>query len=122
MKKKDFILIGVISIIILLGFGFNYYLNGNKSEKIEIYVNNKLYETYDINAKKEIKIKTENGYNIIEIHNEGVEMKDASCPDKVCVNTGFINKNSESIVCLPNKVNIKIISDNHESENDAISN
>ncbi|MGO0916151.1 NusG domain II-containing protein, partial [Clostridioides difficile] len=42
-----------------------------------------------------------------KIHDKGVEIVDASCPDKVCVHTGFINKPSQSIVCIPNRVSIK---------------
>ena len=53
---------------------------------------------------------------------KGVEIIEASCPDKVCIHQGFITKASESIVCLPNKVHIKITTeDNHESEEDVIS-
>lgn len=122
MKKKDIVLIIGVIIVIILGFGFNNYTNTKKSEKVEIYVNNKLYKTYDINSKEEVKIETEEGNNIIKIHDKGVEMIDASCPDKVCVHTGFISKNSESIVCLPNKVNVKIISNTNEKEEDVIAN
>lgn len=125
MKRKDFILIGIILFIIAIGFGANYMLNNNKADKIEIYVDNKLYKTYSIDANEEIKIETDKGYNIVKIHDHGVEITEASCPDKVCINSGFITKPSESIVCLPNKVNIKIISLNesgNENEEDVISN
>lgn len=116
MKKKDVVLIGVILFIVLIGFGFNYYINGRKSDKIEVYVDNELYKTYDIDDEDELKIEVDNGYNIIKIHDRGVEMVEASCPDQICVKGGFIHKHSESIVCLPNKVNIKITSDNHNDD------
>ncbi|MEG0050596.1 MAG: NusG domain II-containing protein [Terrisporobacter sp.] len=123
MKKKDFILIGVILIIIVGSFGFNYYINDKDGEKIEIYVNNKLYKTYDINEEDTLKIETDNGYNVVKIHDNGVEITEASCPDKVCVHSGFINTPSKSIVCLPNKVNIKIAGENHkDNEEDVIAN
>lgn len=122
MKRKDFILIGIILFIMAIGFGANYMLNNNEAVKIEIYVDNKLYKTYSINSNEEINIETENGYNIVKIHDHGVEITEASCPDKVCIHSGFITKPSESIVCLPNKINIKIIGLNEkESEEDAIS-
>lgn len=122
MKRKDFILIGVILFIMIIGFGANYMLNSKEADKIEIYVDNKLYKTYSINSNEEINIKTENGYNVVKIHDYGVEITEASCPDKVCIDSGFITKPSESIVCLPNKINIKIIGINEkESEEDVIS-
>lgn len=122
MKRKDFILIGIILFIIAISFGANYMLNSSDADKIEIYVDNKLYKTYSINANEEINIETDNGYNIVKIHDHGVEVTEASCPDEVCIHSGFITKASESIVCLPNKVNIKIISLNErENEEDVIS-
>ena len=122
MRKKDFILIFVVSLIIAGAFGVNYFVNTKNVDSIEIYMDNKLYKTYDINDKEEIKIKSKEGYNIVKIHDKGVEIIEASCPDKVCIHQGFITKSSESIVCLPNKVHIKITKeDNHESEEDVIS-
>lgn len=122
MKKKDFILISAVLLIVSVTFSINYFVNTKKGEKIEIYVDNKLYKTYDIDDEDEIKIESEKGYNLIKIHNHGVEITEASCPDKVCINEGFIEKPSKSIVCLPNKVHIKITSDsNHEDEEDVIS-
>lgn len=122
MRKKDFILIFVVSLIIAGAFGVNYFVNTKNVDSIEIYMDNKLYKTYDINDKEEIKVKSKEGYNIVKIHDKGVEIIEASCPDKVCIHQGFITKSSESIVCLPNKVHIKITTeDNHESEEDVIS-
>lgn len=122
MKKKDFILISAVLLIVSVTFSINYFINTKKGEKIEIYVDNKLYKTYDIDDEDEIKIESEKGYNLIKIHNHGVEITEASCPDKVCIHEGFIEKPSKSIVCLPNKVHIKITSDdNHEDEEDVIS-
>lgn len=125
MKKKDLILIFVVILVIGLTFGINYFVNTKSGENIEIYVDNKLYKTYSIDDEEEIKIENKEGYNIVKIHDHGVEITDASCPDKVCIHSGFITKPSESIVCLPNKVHIKITTDdnyNHENEEDVISN
>lgn len=122
MKKKDFILIFIILIVIAVTFGINQLINAKDGEKIEIYVDNKLYKTYDIDDEDEIKIESNEGYNVIKIHDHGVEIDEASCPDKVCVHEGFITKPSESIVCLPNKVHIKIVSNqDYEEEEDIIS-
>lgn len=125
MKKKDFILIIAILIVIATTFGINYFVNTKSGDNIEIYVDNKLYKTYSIDDEDEIKIESQEGYNIIKIHDHGVEMSEASCPDKVCVHAGFITKPSESIVCLPNKVHIKITTQNKDKDKnkeDVISN
>ena len=120
MKKKDFILILIIVLIIGISLGINYFVNTKKGEKIEIYVDNKLYKTYNIDDEDEIKIKSKEGYNIVKIHDGGAEITKASCPDKVCIHQGFITKSNQNIVCLPNKVHIKIVS-NDNNEEDIIS-
>ncbi|WP_455538636.1 NusG domain II-containing protein [Terrisporobacter sp.] len=122
LKKKDFILIFFVVLIIAGAFGINYFFNTKNVNAIEIYVDNKLYKTYDIKDEEEIKIKSKKGYNIVKIHGGGAEMIDASCPDKICIKEGIITKSNESIVCLPNKVHIKITTqDNHNNEEDVIS-
>lgn len=123
MKKKDFILIFVIILIAVVSFGINHFTNAKSGKQIEIYVDNELYKTYDIDDEDEIKIESEEGYNVVKIHNHGAQITEASCPDKVCIHEGFITKPSESIVCLPNKVHIKIITDdtNNYGEEDIIS-
>lgn len=124
LKRKDFILIFVVLIVIVFTFTINYFVNTKSVENIEIYVDNKLYKTYSIDDEEKFKIENEEGYNIIKIHDRGVEIIEASCPDKVCVHSGFVTKPSESIVCLPNKVHIKITThnNNNDNEEDVISN
>lgn len=123
MKKKDFILIFIILLIVVVSFGINHFTNAKSGKQIEIYVDNELYKTYDIDDEDEFKIESEEGYNVVKIHNHGAQITEASCPDKVCIHEGFITKPSESIVCLPNKVHIKIITDdtNNYGEEDIIS-
>lgn len=62
---------------------------------------------------QEIEIKTDKGKNIVWIHDNCVEMKEADCPDKYCVKQGKITKTRQNIVCLPHKVVVEIaVSDN----------
>ena len=68
MKKKDFILIFAVLLVIATTFGINYFFNTKRGENIEIYVDNKLYKTYSIDDDEEIKIKSKEGYNIVKIH------------------------------------------------------
>ena len=45
-------------------------------------------------------------------------MSDADCPDKDCVNQGWISRPGQMIVCLPNRLVIKIESDKLTQEED----
>jgi hypothetical protein len=46
----------------------------------------------------------------IEIKDKKVRVKESSCPNQVCVKTGWINKSGEIIVCAPNEVTFRILS------------
>ena len=47
---------------------------------------------------------------ILIIDKTGVCVKNAHCPDKICERTGKITAVSQSIVCLPARVSVELIS------------
>ena len=51
------------------------------------------------------------GTNLLVIEDGAARIEEASCPDGVCVHTGRIRRNGQSIVCLPNQVVVEIVSD-----------
>jgi hypothetical protein len=55
---------------------------------------------------------------------KGVPVEEASCPDQVCVNMGFIDQAGQSIVCVPNQMIIRLFAagepDEGEEELDGI--
>lgn len=48
------------------------------------------------------------GYNTVSVENGRISVIDASCPDHVCINTGWISDGAIPIVCLPNKLTIQM--------------
>jgi hypothetical protein len=54
------------------------------------------------------------GYNTVEVGNNRVRIKAASCPDQICVKEGWISRVNEMAVCIPNRFIIKIIGEETE--------
>ena len=54
------------------------------------------------------------GTNILVISDGKAFLKEASCPDKLCVNQGAISMSGERIVCLPNRVMVEILGQGDE--------
>lgn len=48
------------------------------------------------------------GTNILHIEDGKAWLEDATCPDKLCVKQGKINKNGETITCLPYKLTVTV--------------
>ena len=47
------------------------------------------------------------GYNTVTVEQGRICVSDASCPDHVCVQTGWISDGAIPIVCLPNQLVIQ---------------
>lgn len=127
MKKKiNKYDIGLIAAIIIINVFLIIYsgkaaLAGNskiayiqsKNEYVREYV-----LTEDVND--EFTIETEFGYNTVRIENGKIWIHDASCPDKICIQQGRISNNNEAILCIPNRLFIKIIDGGDNSDIDFI--
>ncbi len=116
MTKTDKIIFWACLTVSLFLLAFSNALlkiNGKKSVLIE--VNGKNYASYEmekITVPKKLEVKTEFGTNKIEISKDTVRVTDADCKDQACI--GEISKQGELIVCLPNKLIIKILASGEE--------
>lgn len=45
----------------------------------------------------------------VEVKDGRVKISDSDCPDKICEKTGFISSPLQTIVCLPNRISVRII-------------
>lgn len=81
-----------------------------------VLIDGKESARYLLSEDTEITITTgENGerYNVLKIENGKASVISASCPDGVCVDHKAVQYDGETIVCLPNKVVIRIDSANN---------
>jgi hypothetical protein len=61
----------------------------------------------------------ENGEVHLVIHNGTADVTAASCPDQLCVHQARISRSGETIVCLPGRIVIRVVSD-EEAPVDAV--
>lgn len=110
IKKADILLFFVI---LLFGLGVSWFsLHGSTAgDKVRISSNGQLYGLYALNEDREIDIRSEDHTNHITIKDGVVSMTSSSCKNQVCVNTAPISQTRDTIVCLPNKVVVEIVSD-----------
>ncbi|MCR5485577.1 MAG: NusG domain II-containing protein [Clostridiales bacterium] len=81
--------------------------NGKELYRIDL---DKVSEAYTIDL----------GGNVVLVENGAVSMQSADCPDKLCVRQGKIKNGSHPIICLPNRVEIKIENDGEKDVTDAV--
>lgn len=116
MKRRDWIAAAVILAAALI-IALVSKLTAEPAQALRITVNGEAYGIYDITEDQEIKI---NDTNICQIENGKVRMTGADCPDQICVHTAEISKDGGSIICLPNRIVLEIISEVPENTGEKV--
>lgn len=120
MKKADIVLLGILLIAGFIGI-MTYLLAGKTASYVSVTVDGELIGTYDLNVEQEVLIESaDDGENILRISDGRARMILANCPNQDCVKHKEISQSNESIVCLPHKVVVTVLSDNGESCVDAV--
>ncbi len=120
--KADILIIGCVLLVALLFFIVPCLNRAEVPEEVVI-----IQDGIEINRQLLSEDRTitvtceERGYNLILISDGQVRVTDADCPDKLCIHQRQISRNGESIICLPHKLVIQIVS-GKESGLDAIVN
>ncbi|WP_027208626.1 NusG domain II-containing protein [Butyrivibrio hungatei] len=116
-KKNDLILIiflTLTSVVMLIGIS----LFSKKGATVVVSVDGKEVASFPLDEDTVYNIGGyHGGENILEVKDGKAHLTDASCPDKLCVSMGYINKSGQSIICLPNKVVIEIKGNTKDNNN-----
>ena len=111
--RNDIILI--VSLLLIASIGILYlFVFRDKGDTVKITVNGENYGTYSLNQDQVIDIcQGENNetQNRVIISKGKASMEYATCPDGICVDHAPIYRDGESIVCLPQKVVVTVITD-----------
>ena len=112
MNKSDIKLIIIILLIAITVLFVIAIIDKNNSKEALVYYDNNLVLTIDLNESEE-KIYIVDGFNgevKIIAGNGKRKVDEEESPLHLCSKQGFIEESYESIVCLPNKIVIKISS------------
>ena len=109
MNKQDVILIAIILTIVgSIALVFKLTEKDNMNNAL-VYYEDKLVLTIDLTLnEQEYTVEGYNGPVKITAGNGKVKVEDEDSPLHLCSKQGYISKSYESIVCLPNKIVIKL--------------
>lgn len=107
LKISDFIL---ILLLIMSGLFSSFYIygNNNKNKKVIVELSGKVYGVYDLNSDRIIDLKGPQSRAKINIENGYIFVSESGCPQKICKRMGKKNRINELIVCIPNRLIIRI--------------
>ena len=113
-RRNDLIFIAVLmAMVMALGAGF-YFLRG-AGDTVTVTVDGNLYGTYPLSADTTVEITTDGGYNRLVVRDGQAVMETADCPDGICAAHRPISRMGESIVCLPHKVVVTVVTNNTDA-------
>lgn len=104
---RDIVLILAIALVGLCLLFFN----GRKTSpgsSVVVEVDGKTVASYPLDTDGVFVLN--GGTNTLEIKDGRARISDADCPNMQCVRQGWISRGGQSIVCLPNKLIVTVIS------------
>lgn len=109
--KKDLILVLVILVIVSIGFLVTRILHRQPAAVVEISVDGEVTASYPLDQDTDVVLHgVGGGTNHLIIQDGSAWITEATCPDKVCIHQGKINENGQMLVCLPNRLIVKVSS------------
>ena len=110
MKKREIIILLIICILAIASMlGIRIYQSRQPAIYVQVSVDGATVYSLLLTEDTTKRIETENGYNNLVIKDGYAYIKEADCPDLICVHHGKISKLGESIICLPHKVAVQIV-------------
>ena len=108
-KTGDLLAVG--SVLLLAIFCFLAFLPGKNEEaaSAQIYRGGELLMTVCLDQPQQFPV--EGDYcNIITVGNGKIAITGSDCPGQDCVHSGAIHSPGRSLVCLPNALEIRVVS------------
>lgn len=120
--RNDIILIAVILSIAAIGL-LLVSLTRQSGTFASVKIDGKETERYSLSENTTVEILTgenDENSNTLVIENGKAYISEANCPDKICAGHKPVSYKGETIVCLPHKVVIEIVSDSPDNGLDAV--
>lgn len=119
-KSGDKILIAAIIVIAGLVMVWNYYGAASDQGLTAVI-------THDSKLIKQIELSSLNRTQTIDLTNEGIHQViraekgrirfvESNCPNKTCVNTGWLTKPGDKAVCIPSHVFVKVVGEKKQTD------
>ena len=113
-RRKKLVRDAVLASILLAVCGaalLIWHGTADKGDIAVVTVDGREVGAYPLSEDTEVTIVGVGGENVLKISGGMADITDADCPDKICADHRPIENAGETIVCLPHKVVVKIVSE-----------
>jgi len=103
-KKGDIAIVLIVVVLVVLTLVFALK---SDADEAEIYVDGEL--KYRLDLREDTTLDILDGKMTIEVKDGKISVKKSDCLEELCVHSSAIGTDGGMIVCLPNKVVIKVV-------------
>ena len=119
IRKGDII---VIIGLIILSFGLNFAIykasSNYKGDMLVVEQDGKVIKKLPMDEDIEYRVDYGGHYNIIVIKDGRAYVKEADCQDQICTHMHPIEKEGQTIICLPNRLYLELESHRDKKNQD----
>ena len=107
VQKKDILIILGILLSAAAIWGGYILTQSAPGQKAIIQYDGKTVKTVALTKDQEFSLDEDPTVHF-QVKDGAIAFVNASCPDKICQNTGFLSKAGQTAACLPKKVLLKV--------------
>lgn len=112
-QPADLIPMVVLAVSCILLIYTLYFTGGKQGSYAVILLDGQEYARFSLEPDVEQQLQVPGDYPLtVLVRDAQVSVTQASCPDQVCVHTGWISRAGAGIVCLPARISIQIVGEN----------
>jgi hypothetical protein len=114
----DKVLIGCLIVVSLASYPLARRMTKG-GDTVQIEVNGAVYMVVSLHTNQTLSVSGPLGNTIVVVQDGEVFVTESPCRAKICIRTGHISHNGQLVVCVPNKVVVRVTGD-EKPEYDAI--
>lgn len=108
-RGGDWLAIGAVAAMIALSAWTAVSLGGGQEAgTVQIYQNGRLAHELPLSQNATVTVGGEYA-NVIEIRDGAVAVVQSDCPGEDCVHSGWASTAGKTIVCIPNRVEVRVL-------------
>ena len=111
-RKGDWLAIGLVLCLAVAVFSC-FLPSGEPAAYAEVYLDGQLVKTVPLNTDQTFLLEDRYS-NEITVKDGAIAFTSSNCPGQDCVHSGSIHSTGRSLVCLPNRVEIRVVSESSD--------
>ncbi len=124
VKPGDVLIVFFVAVSAILMLSFFHRVTGTENASTAIIeVNGKVIDKIQLGRglkRKDLKVKGFIGTSVVRVEGKKIKMLSSPCRDKICIGMGWAEKPGSSIICMPNRVVIRLKRSSKAKRIDAI--